>query len=110
VAVYNGKWDTLANADYSLKDLSLDKPTWLQVNLPDTQITGKFYVRVYKNLSAYVIGIGADDSISNEHSTVTEVKSDGTFAEPKSWPFDIIDKKKANWMIHVLGTVTVTQE
>jgi hypothetical protein len=109
VAVYNDQWDTLARVDYPLNKLSQKNPSWIEVKLPDIQVTGKFYIHVYKNLSAWVIGIGADDSIPNEHSSITEAKPDGTFAESKSWPFETIDKKKVNWMIRVTGTAIVPE-
>ena len=109
MAVYNEHWDTLAKVDYPLNKLSLNKLGWVEVNLPDTPVTGKFYIHVYKNLSTWVIGIGVDDSIPNEHSSVTEAKKDGTFAESKSWPFETIDKKKVNWMIRVTGTAIVPE-
>lgn len=110
MAVYNGNWNTLAKVDYPLNKLPLNKLGWIEVDLPDIQVTDKFYIHVYKNLSAYVIGVGVDDSIPNEHSTVTDAKSGGTFAEPKSWPFETTDKRKTNWMIRVVGTAMVPEE
>ena len=108
--MYNDHWDTLAKVDYPLNKLSEKNPSWIEVTLPDIQVTGKFYIHVYKKLSPiWIIGISADDSVPNEHSSVTEAKADGTFTESKSWPFETMDKRKANWMIRVTGTAIVPE-
>jgi len=83
----------------------------MEVELPDVEVNNKFYVCVYgTRVSNWGIGIGADDSTPNEHSTVTDVKADGTFIESNSWPFETADKGKANWMIRVAGTAMVPEE
>ncbi|MBM4447356.1 MAG: hypothetical protein FJ023_08450 [Chloroflexi bacterium] len=81
------------------------------MELPNVEVSGKFFVNVYgSRVSNWGIGIGADDSIPNEHSTIVDVKADGTFVESESWPFQNADKENTSWMIRVVGTTMIPEE
>jgi len=94
----------------------LDTAIWVDVEMPNIEVSDKFYVHVWKGPS--LIGgmhLGVDESVKNEHSTVT-VRTTGITKEVESWKQDYFcpcwfkDKSKANWMIRVVGRSVVPEE
>lgn len=80
---------------------------WLEVEVPDIEVAGEFYVHIYTYGG---IIVGADNSIPNLHSGST-VRTGGGAAEiSATWPIESEewygDASKVNWMIRVVGTVT----
>ena len=83
--------------------------TWVDVEIPDIEVTDKFYIHVFTDTGRNEgIHIGADDSVINKHSSVT-VKDDGSYKIVATWPYPtskwIGDKSKVNWMIRVVGVI-----
>jgi hypothetical protein len=85
----------------------LGNAEWVNIDIPDVEVNGKFYVHVYTNTGHNQgIHIGWDDSVPNEHSSVSTVSSSGVIKEA-SWPYPDVrmsDQSKVNWMIRVVGT------
>ncbi len=87
------------------------KHDWAEIEIPDIEVADKFYVHVYTGTGiGEGIHIGADDSISNEHSNVT-VREGETDKQLDYWPYSpsvwFGDKSKVNWMIRVVGTAVL---
>jgi hypothetical protein len=84
-------------------------PEWVDFDVPPMDLTGKFYVYLYTNMSMHHgIQIGVDDSIGNEHSDLAQGKppylsivSMEHFYPNLVW---YTDRSKVNWMIRVDGT------
>lgn len=89
---------------------------WVELEVPNIEVSDRFYVDVWKgpNLTGG-IHLGVDESVKNEHSTVT-VRPAGVTKEVESWkqeyfcPCWFNDKSKTNWMIRVVGTAMVPEE
>jgi len=82
--------------------------TWVELEIPDIEVSNKFYVHIYTASPRFGLHIGADDSIVNEHSEATLRTEGGTDIVLAQWPYDASlwfgDKSKVNWMIRVVGT------
>ena len=88
---------------------------WVEIEIPDVNVTDKFYVHVYTGTGpGQGIHIGADDSIINAHSESTGKLADGSIFVFAQWPYNPTywygNKNKVNWMIRVAGTVMVPEE
>jgi hypothetical protein len=89
---------------------------WVELEVPNIEVSDRFYVDIWRgpNLTGG-IHLGVDESVKNEHSTVT-VRPAGVTKEVESWkqeyfcPCWFNDKSRANWMIRVVGTVMVPEE
>ena len=108
VAIWNKGYKLLHLESRPFTAFSSKAVTWVEVEMPDIQVTDKFYVHVYTGTSVGKgIHICADDSVVNEHSDMT-VKVDDTFRISAQWPFGADkwfgDKSKVNWRIRVIGT------
>jgi hypothetical protein len=112
-------WDKDAKVLTSIKlpvtKFATEKPSWIEVELPNLEIKGKFFVHVYTGTCRMEgIHVGADDSVKNEHSTCTIRRGGVTTESSWAWlyPSDrwFADKSKVNWMIRVVGTVMVPAE
>ena len=79
--------------------------------MPNIMVSDQFYVHACRHqFSCWAILIGTDDSVVNEHSTLTELGTDGSFKECRPWPVALGDRSKANWMIRVVGTAMVAEQ
>lgn len=84
--------------------------TWTEFEVPNIQVTEKFYVDV---LVSYPAGlsttplVGADDSVPNQHSNFAFRATDGAI-HITQWVYSgsewWADKNQVNWMIRVVGT------
>jgi len=105
-------WDkdlnVLHSATYPYTKFTVDATTWVEFEVPDVEVTDKFYVHIYTDSPFPGLHIGADDSVVNEHSDVTLRTAEGATAILAKWPYDpgpwFADKSKVNWMIRVVGT------
>jgi hypothetical protein len=93
----------------SIFPTGLGNAEWVEIEIPDVQVNGKFYVHVYTATGHNEgIHIGWDDSVPNEHSSVSGVKSGEVVTEAPQWPYGDVrmsDPSKVNWMIRVVGTL-----
>ena len=92
-------------------------PAWVEFGVPDIEVTDRFYVHIYTDSPWPGPGpyIGADDSITNEHSNTTIRTGEGAVRIMELWGYQrdwgwFGDKSKVNWMIRVVGTVMVPAE
>ena len=113
VEIWDKDYNVLHSATYPVTKFS-ESPTWLEVEIPDIQVTDKFYVHVYTGTGiGEGIHMGADDSVTNEHSNVT-IREGDTDKQLDSWPYLpsvwFGDKSKVNWMIRVVGTTEVSSD
>jgi len=96
------------SATYPYTKFTVDAATWVEFEVPDVEVTDKFYVHIYTDSPYPGLHIGADESVVNEHSDVTVRTAEGATAILAQWPYTstlwIGDKSKVNWMIRVVGT------
>jgi hypothetical protein len=83
--------------------------TWVEFEVPDIEVTDKFYAHIYTDSPYPGLHIGADDSVVNEHSACTTRTAEGVITILAGWPYydgDLwfTDPSKVNWMIRVIGT------
>ena len=105
----------LSAASYQVTRFSHEAPAWVDVDIPDVDVTDEFYVHVWTGTGEEEgIALGADDSVANEHSDVTYSTEQRGVHISDSWPYPpnfwFGNKNKVNWMIRVVGTVMVPQE
>jgi hypothetical protein len=85
-------------------------PIWVEFEVPDIEVTDKFYAHIYTDSPYPGLHIGADDSVVNEHSDVTVRTAEGGVTILAGWPYGPYpqywfgDRSKVNWMIRVVGT------
>ena len=114
VQIWDEDHNVLHSATYPVTKFAAESPAWIEVEIPDIEVSDKFYVHVYTGTGRMQgVHIGADDSVFNSHSNVTVREGDITKTVEK-WPYGpsfwFGDKSKVNWMIRVVGTIMVTQE
>ncbi len=86
--------------------------TWVEFELPNIEVSDKFYVHIYTDSPYPGLHIGADDSVVNEHSDVT-VRTEEGVTLLDEWPYRGLwaeDMSKVNWMIRVVGTAMLPPE
>jgi hypothetical protein len=92
--------------------------TWVELEVPNIEVTDRFYVHIWNGPSFGGIHLGADGSVKNEHSAIT-IRTAGITKEVESWAqsnfclcwtFLNWSKPKVNWMIRVVGTAMVSEE
>jgi hypothetical protein len=108
VSIWDKDYKVIYTADYPVTQFELENPKLVTVEIPDVVVNGEFYVHVFTGTGRLEgLHVGADDSITNEHSGVAE-KSGETFKPSDKWPYPDTqwfgDKSKVNWLIHVVGT------
>jgi len=112
-------WDkgqkVLYSATYPYTKFTVDAATWVEFEVPDIEVTDKFYAHIYTDSPWPGLHIGADDSVVNEHSDTTIRTAEGTAQILAQWPYYgygnwFEDKSKVNWMIRVVGTVMVPEK
>jgi len=84
---------------------------WAEFEVPNIEVSDKFYVHIYTDSPYPGLQIGADDSVINEHSEFT-ARDGGITRIVDPWPCErdwgwFGDKSKVNWMIRVMGTAMV---
>ena len=119
VEIWDKDWKVLQSATYPVTKFTTWPPTWVEVEVPDIEVTDQFYVHIWRGIckgptSADGLLIGVDDSVVNEHSETTIRTQEGTTDILGYWPYSRThshewfgDKSKVNWMIRVVGTVMV---
>lgn len=110
VAIWDKTQTTMYTAEYPLTKFAVDQPTLVEIDIPDVVVNDEFYVHVYAGTGRNEgLHIGADDSVSNEHSDVT-IQANGKYKISDDWPYPaykwIGDKSRVNWLIAVTGTST----
>ena len=88
---------------------------WVEFDVPNVEVNDRFYAHIYTDSPWPGLHIGADDSITNEHSNTTIRTTEGVTRILELWPYRrdwgwFGDKSKVNWMIRVVGTIMVPQE
>jgi hypothetical protein len=105
--IWDKNLNILHSATYPYTMFPEAAPTWVEFEVPDVEVTDKFYVHLYTDSPFPGLHIGADDSIPNEHSDVTIQKGSNSKILDE-WPYApslwFGDKNKVNWMIRVVGT------
>ncbi len=105
VEILDKNWKAVYSAAYPYTEFTGSR-SWVEVEVPDIEVTDKFYVHVYTDSPYPGLHIGADDSVVNEHSDVT-VRTEEGVTLLDEWPYGGFwaeDKSKVNWMIRVTGT------
>jgi len=104
----------LHTATYKYTLFPVGNHAWVEFEVPNIEVVDKFYVHMYTDSPYPGLHIGADDSIINEHSSVTFDRQELGIQIWEQWPYSRTlwfgDKSKVNWMIRVIGTVMVPQE
>jgi hypothetical protein len=88
---------------------------WAEVEIPNVQINGAFYIQVYTGIATgQGFRMGADDKVVNTHSDVTVRGSSGVDSLVPTWPYSIARwygyKGSVNWMVRVAGNAMSPQE
>jgi hypothetical protein len=110
----------LYSATYPYTRFPVFAAVWVEFEVPDIEVTDKFYIHIYTDSPYPGLYIGVDDSVINQHSDVTVRTAEGTITILAKWPYNsslydpnIVakwpslwwgDKSKVNWMIRVEGT------
>lgn len=115
VEIWDKDKNVLHNAAYPVtKFLKWPAAKWVEIEIPDIEVTDKFYVHVYTGTGKQQgIHVGADDSVTNEHSTLTSRVGQTTKERPWScYPSEqwFARKSKVNWMIRVVGVIPAQTE
>ena len=122
VEIWDKDGKVLHGATYSVTKFTTWPPTWVEVEVPDIEVTDQFYVHIWRGIckgstSADGLLIGVDDSVLNEHSETTIRTEEGATDMLGYWPYGRThshewfgDKSKVNWMIRVVGTCMVPEE
>ncbi len=113
LAIWNKNLEQIHSANYP-QTLFKGSISWLEFTVPDINVVDKFYIHVYalSNINQG-IKLGADSSITNEHSNITSRSPDGSFKIRTDWPYQggaCAVKKNVNWMIRVVGTTYLEPE
>jgi hypothetical protein len=108
VEIWNNKKELQHYVVRPITDFSHLAPKWVEIDIPNIKVVDKFYIHVYiGTCRAQGIHMGADDSITNQHSQITTSSGELTTIRD-SWPFPperwFANKSKVNWMIRVVVT------
>ena len=81
---------------------------WIEVAVPDIEVETDFFIHVYAGtVKGEGIHLGSDDSLTNKHSDLTVLATEGVYKIRDTWPYPkdmwFADKSKVNWMIRVIG-------
>jgi len=103
--------EVLYSATYPYTEFT-NNPSWVEVEVPDIEVSDEFYVHIYTDSPYPGLHIGADDSVVNEHSDLTVRTAEGVTLLDE-WPYTPTlwfgDKNKVNWMIQVVGTYMMAE-
>jgi hypothetical protein len=107
----------LHSTTYPYTKFTTNATTWIEFEVPDIEVTDKFYVHIYTLSPRYGLHIGADDSVVNQHSACTTRTAEGVITILAGWPYysdeaDLWfeDPSKVNWMIRVVGTYMAPED
>jgi|GEM_PF-611678 len=114
-------WDkgqkVLHGATYPYTKFPVGAAAWVEFDVPNIEVNDRFYAHIYTDSPWPGPGpyIGADDSITNEHSNTTIRTEEGAVRILEPWGYQrdwgwFGDKRKVNWMIRVVGTAMVPAE
>jgi|GEM_PF-241420 len=82
-------------------------PTWVEFEVPDIEVTDRFYAHIYTDSPWPGLHIGADDSVINKHSDTTIRTAEKVVQISDVWPYSrsqwFGNKSKVNWMIRIVG-------
>jgi hypothetical protein len=98
----------LTRMHYPVTIFNINTPGWVEIDIPDIDVTDEFSVWLFTSTARKRgIHIGADNSVTNEHSDFLGlVQSQIKILE--KWPYSsdlwFGDKSKVNWMIRVVGS------
>lgn len=111
VEIWDKDCEVLHSEAYPVTKFAAGAVTLVEVEIPDVEVNGKFYVHIYTGTRFGQCGIciGAVQQEGNEHSEltirttegVTEIRTDWPWATDRSW---FHDKSRVNWKIRVIGT------
>ena len=104
---------TIYSKRYPQDMLPMNELKWLEFELCEIFLSGKFYIHVYaeSNLSGGMC-MGFDNSGLNNNSELTHRFSDKSVQIRKDWPYmdsKLIDKNAVNWMMRAKYLVEVPQ-
>jgi len=113
--IWNKDQKVLHKATYPYTTFPTDgHAAWKEFEIPNIEVSDKFYVHIYTDSPYPGLHIGADDSVVNEHSDTTIRTAGGTAQILAQWPYGATywfgDKNKVNWMIRVVGTAILPEE
>jgi hypothetical protein len=108
VEIWGKDREVLYSATYPVNEFFTEANDWVEVEIPDVEVTDQFYVHVFTGTCRMEgIHIGADNSVVNEHSNLTRRTAEGTVTIAADWPYSpdfwFADKSKVNWIIQVVG-------
>ncbi len=110
VQVWDKDQKAVYSADYPaiLFPPSAQGAAWVEVTVPDVTVQSDFFIHVYtSSIMQEGIAIGADNSTTNQHSSLTVQGTDGVYRVREGWTYMpgnwFVDKSKVNWMIRVVG-------
>ena len=111
VEIWDKGYKVLHSAAYPVTRFPDGTPGgWVEVEVPDIEITDKFFVHVYTGTGrGEGIHLGADDSVANLHSGITlrteegitRIGFSGWMRASGKW-FE--DRSNVNWMVRVVGS------
>ena len=114
VEIWDKDYKVLHSATYPVTKFVVEAPTWVEVEIPDIEVSDKFYVHVYTGTGRGAgLSLGADNSVVNKHSEITIRTAEGVAKIRAEWGYRgtgelswVADKSKVNFMIRVVGTFT----
>ena len=114
VEIWDKDQKILYSATFPYTKFTVSATTWIEFEVPDIEVTDKFYAHIYTDSPWPGLHIGADDSVVNEHSDTTIRTAEGVASILARWPYMYTlwfsDKSKVNWMIRVVGTAMVPEQ
>ena len=114
VEIWDKDQKILYSATFPYTKFTVDATSWVEFEVPDIEVTDKFYAHIYTDSPWPGLHIGADDSVVNEHSDTTIRTAEGVASILARWPYMATvwfgDKSKVNWMIRVVGMIMVREE
>jgi hypothetical protein len=114
VEIWDKNLEVLYSATYPYTKFPVDATTWIEFEVPDIEVTDKFYAHIYTDSTWPGLHIGADDSVVNEHSDCTIRTAEGVTLILAQWPYMATlwfgDRSKVNWMIRVVGTAMMPED
>ena len=103
LSIWNKNLEQIYSDDYPQNRFKASI-SWVEFSIPDIIVVSKFYIHIYAPSN---IMLGADRSVTNEHSNITSRLPYDTFKIRNDWPYKnglCQYKENTNWMIRVVGT------
>lgn len=108
--IWNKSYKIVWSSSYPIDKFPTDSPSWVDFDIPSIQVSDKFFIHVYTGTGRLQgIHLGADDSIANLHSGITQRTEEGiTRIGFSNWLHGggkwFEDREKVNWMVRVAGS------